>query len=137
MRALLLALVVSSCERAAPDATPEGALDQFLEACEQTQRDPKAVSRAFGLLSPAAQRALELRAQRTTAILGKPITAEQLLVPAFTPLRFEISRTTTTLAPDGAHATVDVVGPDPATQHARVPMERQGGAWRVALVIPP
>jgi len=59
-----------------------------------------------------------------------------MLVPGFTPLRFEIGKMTTTIAPDGAHATVDVYGPDPAMQHATVPLEREGESWRVSIQLP-
>lgn len=133
---LLAALFLSACARTPADQTPAGALDMFLDACEQSPRDPGAASRAFKLLAPSSRRALELRAQRSTALLGRPVSPEQVLVPGFTPLRFEISKTTTTLAPDGNHATVEVLGPDPATQHAKVPMEREGPAWRIVLNIP-
>lgn len=136
MRAALLALFVLGCAPTPADATPEGAFDQFLAACEQTARDPKAAGRAIALLAPTSRRALELRAQRATALMGRPVTPEQLFVPGFTPLRFEVSRTKSTIAPDGTHATIEVTGPDPASQHSLVPMEREGSAWRVLLDIP-
>lgn len=133
---VIVAAALAGCSRAPVDATPEGALDGFLQACEDAPHDPTAASRALALLSPASRRTLELRAQRATAVTGRPVAPEQMLVPGFTPLRFEISKTTTTIAPDGVHATVDVVGPDPATQHAKVPLEREGSGWRVIVPIP-
>lgn len=135
MRVALLALLLG-CQRAPLDATPEGALDQFLEACEQTARDPSASARAFALLAPTSRRALELRAQRASALMGRVVTPEQIFIPAFTPLRFEVAKAKSVLAPDGKHATVEITGPDPATQHASVPMEREGAAWRVLIDIP-
>ena len=128
--------LLGACERPPLDATPEGAFDQFLEACEQTTRDPGAAARACALLAPSSRRALELRAPRATSLIGRSIGPEHIFVPGFTPLRFEISRTTTKLSPDGTHATIEVTGPDPATQHASVPMEREGLAWRVLVDIP-
>ncbi|MBI2388918.1 MAG: hypothetical protein HYV09_04800 [Deltaproteobacteria bacterium] len=134
--AVAVAALIGACSRAPADATPEGALDGFLQACEDAPHDPAAAARAYALLAPASRRALELRAQRATAVTGRPVAPEQMLVPGFTPLRFEISKTTTTIAPDGARATVDVFGPDPAAQHAKVPLEREGGSWRVVVPIP-
>ena len=136
-RALLTIVLLASCAQAPADATPEGAVDRFLQACEEAPHDPSAAARAFALLAPAARKTLEARAQKATAVMGRPMTAEQMLVPGFTPLRFEISKTTTTIEPDSMHATVDVYGPDPATQHARVPLEREGASWRIAIVFSP
>ncbi len=124
------------CARAPIEATPEGALDAFLAACEDVGRDPRAAARAYALLAPTARKALEIRAQRGNAVTGRPIAPEQMIVPGFGPIRFEVTKTTTTLAPDGTHALVDVYGPDPASQHAKVPLEREGEAWRVVLPIP-
>jgi hypothetical protein len=135
MRALA-ALLLLGCARAPLDATPEGALDQFLAACEDTARDPRASARAFALLAPTSRRALELRAQRATALMGRPVTPEQIFIPAFTPIRFEVSKTKSILSPDGTHAKVEVTGPDPTTQHASIPMEREGASWRVLIDIP-
>ena len=131
---LLVALLGGAgCARASSDVTPEGALDQFLEACEQSTRDPAATARAIALMAPSTRKTLELKAQRATAMIGRPLTPEQILIAGFTPLRFEIVKTTTTIDEQGMHAYVDITGPDPTTQHARVPLEREGTAWRVAV----
>ncbi len=135
-RALAVVLLLVSCGRKPPDATPEGAVDRFLQACEEAPHDPTAAARAYALLAPPARKSLEARAQRATAVMGRPMSPEQMLVPGFTPIRFEISKTTTTLDADGAHATVEVFGPDPTTQHAKIPVEREGDAWRVAIAFP-
>jgi hypothetical protein len=136
-RALLAVVLLASCARKPADGTPEAAVDRFLQACEEAPHDPAAAARAYALLAPSSRKNLDARAQKATAVMGRPMTAEQMLVPGFTPLRFEISKTTTDFEPDGAHATVDVVGPDPATQHARVPLEREGESWRIAIAFPP
>lgn len=135
--ALLLSLSLVSCAGKPADATPEGAVDRFLQACEEAPHDPSAAARAYALLAPGTRKSLETRAQRATAVMGRPMAPEQMLVPGFTPLRFEITKTTTTIEPDGAHATVDVFGPDPSAQHARVPLEREGDAWRILIALPP
>lgn len=129
-------LLLVGCSRGPTDATPEGALDQYLEACEQTPRDPAAATRAIALLSPATRAALTARAQRASSLIGRPITVEQIFVPSFSPLKFEISKMTTTYDEGGGRAVVDVLGPDPATQHAQIALEREGVAWRVVLALP-
>ncbi len=138
LKGALVAFVASAlcaCQRA-PDATPEGALDLFLRACHDAPHDPDAAAHAYALLAPAARRVLEDRARRATGITGKPVTPEQMLVPAWSPLRFDVAKMDTVFAGDKAHAFVDVRGPDPATQQARVPMELEGPGWRVAIAIP-
>lgn len=139
--ALFLAssVLLVACARKSADATPEGALDAFLSACETASSDPHASAKAFALLSPSARRSLEDRAKRASAITGKAVSPEQLLVPAWTPIRFEIAKTTTTFdaGKDGPSATVDVFGAEESTQHVRIPMEREGEAWRVRVAIPP
>jgi hypothetical protein len=135
LAALGIAILLASCGRRAPDATPEGALDAFLSACESASSDPRANAKAFALLAPSARHALEDRARRASAITGKAVSPEQLLSPAWTPIRFEVAKTTTTF--DATGATVDVFGVEEATQHVRIPMEREGEAWRVRVVIPP
>lgn len=135
--AVPIAIVATvGCRSRAPDATPEGAFDEFLAACESASVDPKASARAFALLAPSVRQALEERARRASSITGKAATPEQMLVPAWTPIRFEISKTTTTLDATGTKATLDVYGVDPTTQHVKVPMVREGESWRVSVVLP-
>jgi len=137
VRYLLLAVLLVSCARKPADATPEGALDRFLQACEDASHDPTAAARAYALLASSSRRNLEARAHKATAVMGRPMSPEQMLVPGLTPIRFEVSKTTTSIEPDGLRAFVDVYGPDPSAQHARVPLEREGEAWRVAIAFPP
>jgi hypothetical protein len=136
---VVASFLLASCAPKAADATPEGALDAFLSACETVSSDPQASAKAFALLAPSARRSLEERAKRASAITGKAVAPEQLLVPSWTPIRFEIAKTSTTFdqGKEGSTATVDVFGVEEATQHVRIPMEREGEAWRVRVVIPP
>ncbi len=135
VRALLIAalLLASSC-RSRPDATPEGAVQELLRASATAGHDPSAAAQVYALLAPSTRSALEERARRATAITGKAVGPEQMLVPSWTPIRFDVVRTTTTI--DGDRATVEVFGPDPATQHASVPLVREGEAWRVVVAVP-
>ena len=128
--------VLVGCARKPPDSTPEGALDAFLRAIEETPNDPGAPARAYALLDPAAREAIRTRAARANAITGKAVTAEGMLSPLWTPMRFSVERTSTTIDAGGLRAVVDVYGVDPTTQHVRVPLVREGDRWRVVMVVP-
>jgi len=141
MGALRLVFVVvacffASCARKPSDATPEGALDTFLHAVEETPHDPSAPTRAYALLSTPTRDALKARATRATAVTGKATTPEAMLSPLWTPMRFAVERTTTSIDPDGMRAVVEVFGVDPTTQHVKVPMVKEGDRWRIVLEIP-
>lgn len=132
---LLATAILSSACRSRPDATPEGAVQELLRASASAGHDPSAAAQVYALLAPSSRRSLEDRARRATAITGKPVSPEQMLVASWTPIRFEIVRTTTRV--DGDRATVELFGPDPGTQHASIPLEREGEAWRIVVVVPP
>ncbi len=143
MRARFLVLILTlalgawgACARKPPDATPEGALDQFLRAVEETPNDPTAPARAYALLAAPSRDALKTRATRATAITGKPIAPEAMLAPLWTPMRFAVERTAVTIEPSGIRAVVEVFGVDPSTQHVKVPLLREGDRWRVVLEVP-
>jgi hypothetical protein len=134
--AVVVAAFASGCPRPRPDATPETALESFVQACEGAAHDASAPARAFSLLAPDARARLEARARRGTAITGRAVTATQLLSPNWSPLRFEIARTKATVTEPGMRAMVDVWGPDETTQHVVVPMVREGDGWRVVVDVP-
>jgi hypothetical protein len=141
--ALALAIVVAltaltgmSCARKPQDATPEGALEAFLRAVEETPNDPGAPARAYALLSTPTREALRARAVRATAITGKTMAPEAMLSPLWTPARFPVERTSATLEASGTSAVVEVFGVDPTTQHVRVPLVKEGDGWRIFLEIP-
>jgi hypothetical protein len=139
-RRLLLATMLGlfgACARHPADATPEGALDLFLRSMEETPYDPQAGAHAFALLAPPAREAIRREAQRAQQITGKPATPESMFTPTWTPLRFPVDRTHAVVDSDGVHAIVDVYGLEPATQHVRVPMVREGEGWRLDVEVPP
>jgi len=125
-------VAIAGCQRAPVDATPEGAVDRFLEAIESAPVDPQAPQRAYQLLAQPSKAALQSRATRASAILGKTVTPESLLLPSFTPIRWPVERTTTTIAPDG-RATVDLFGADPQVEHTVVALVREGALYRIDL----
>jgi len=127
---------VTACGRAPSDATPEGAVESFLRALDDAPRDPTAAARAYALLDPDAREALKARAARAAAIEGHPAPPESMLAPLWSPPRFEIESTKTTTL-DVMHARVEVLGVDPQTQHATIPVVKEGERWRVVIAIPP
>ena len=138
MRAALLALLLVAacaigCARKPADATPEGALELFLQALDDTSHDPSANARAYALLDPASRESLRVRAARATSITGKALVADQMLAPVWSSPRFAIERMHAEIDGTGARAMVDVFGADPVMQHVRVPLVREGEAWRVEM----
>ena len=127
--------VAAGCARAPADTTPEGAVELFLRATDDASRDPAAAARAFSLLDPRAREALRARAARATSIDGRPLAPESMLAPSWSPPRFEVETLRAVPAADGIHASVDVLGVDPAAQHAKVPVVREGDRWRIVLQI--
>jgi len=134
--ATAILFAAAACGRAPSDATPEGAVEAFVRALDDAPRDPTAASRAYALLDVDARHALEARAARASSIDGHPAKPESMLAPVWSPPRFSIETTKTNLQ-DAMHATVDVFGIDPSTQHARIPVVREGERWRIVIVIPP
>lgn len=140
MRRLIFAAmlgVLAACARRLPDGTPEGAFDLFLRAMEETPYDPQAAGRAFHLLAPRARDAIRAQAARAQQITGKVPTPESMFTPTWAPLRFPVDRTHAVIDSEGQRAILEVYGVEPQTQHVRVPMVREGDAWRIDLEIPP
>jgi hypothetical protein len=135
--ALILALAVAGCGQRELDATPEGAVEAFLRAVDEAPRDATAGTRLVALLDAKAREALEVRANRARAIGGRQVEPAAMLSPMWSPVRFEVDRLTAKIDGDGEHGIVDVYGVDPSTQHARVPVVREGERWRVVVLVPP
>ena len=127
----------AACARKPADATPEGAVEAFFHELDEAPRDPTAATRAYQLLAVDAREELRLRAERARSISGQRATPEGMLVPMWSPARFEIDRVKAKPSVDATHALVDVFGVDPGVQHVTVPVVREGDAWRIVLVIPP
>lgn len=125
--AIALALVASGRGCAPADATPEGAVQAFVEAARDGNKDA-----AWALLGPATRRRLEDAAVSATEKAGGPrrFAAKDM---------FEVDATDTTWAPtayrvkrrDGDRADVEVVGP--AGKVDVVQVVKVDGRWRVEL----
>ena len=136
-RSLVLALLFCSaplaCKRAAPDATPDGAVRVWLEKMEGASEEPRLMRDAVSLLGPEARANLEERAARASRMQGRRVEAHEMLAEGRFGLRFRPKRMTSHVS--GATATVDVEGSDQAA-NAHVRCVREGAGWKVEPELP-
>jgi hypothetical protein len=128
-----LTVLSFSCSRPPPDATPEGALREWLDRMDAQVTDPKKTKDAYALLDKTTQAKLEKRAERSSRIEGHRIDASEVLAQGRFALRFPPKHFTTTLA--GTTATVAVTGAEPADV-ANIKCAKEGAVWRVVLDLP-
>jgi hypothetical protein len=133
--ALAVALLAVGCSRAAPDATPDGALRFWLERMEESVDDPSAGRDAYALLGPAARANLEERARHAGQVQGRRAEPYEMLAEGRFGLRFRPKSMTANVV--GDQATVDVVGADPRAEHASVRCVHEAAGWRVEPELPP
>ncbi len=131
---VLTALVLAGCTRAAPDATPEGALRAWLEHMEAAQDDPHEAREAYRLLGPASRENLAQRAERASQLQGRRTEPYEIVAPGFFGLRFRPEAMKATVV--GDRASVEVTG-NHGSERATVACVREGGGWRVELDLPP
>lgn len=125
---------MSGCSRAAPDATPDGALRELLDRMEVAIEDPRAMNEAYDLLGKSAKQNLEERAQRASLVQGKRVNPREMLATGHFGLRFRPKGMTVRI--EGDLATVAVTGSDPQ-ERAEVVCVREGGSWKVEPELPP
>jgi hypothetical protein len=125
---------MSGCSRAAPDATPDGALRELLDRMEVAIEDPRAMNEAYDLLGKNAKQNLEERAQRASLVQGKRVNPRDMLATGHFGLRFRPKGMTVRI--EGDLATVAVTGSDPQ-ERAEVVCVRVGGSWKVEPELPP
>jgi hypothetical protein len=128
---LTVAILLCSvgCSRPPPDATPEGALREWLD---RMQTEPNARA-AYGLLGASTRQKLEKRAERSSRIEGHRVEPYEILAQGRFALRFPPKHFKTAMA--GDTATIDVSGDEPsdvATLHC----VKEGPVWRVNLDLP-
>ncbi|HEY4118793.1 MAG TPA: hypothetical protein VGM56_13100 [Byssovorax sp.] len=128
-------LTLAACARKPPDATPEGAVREFVERMRAVRGDAQDAKAGYELLSKRAQANLTERAQRYSFASGKPIAAEMMITPSKFALRFEPQRYVAVQVA-GSFALVEVTGLA-ADQRARVPCVFEGTGWRVDMALPP
>jgi hypothetical protein len=140
VKALVLAVAIGvltllpGCGTRAANATPEGAVREFVERMRRVQGDPADAKAAFDLLSNSAKANLKARAERYSAASGKAIAPEAMIVPSFFLLRFEPERYYAKIA--GTYALVEAQGLLPE-ERAQIPCVFEDEVWRLDLQIPP
>ena len=136
MRLALIALLtaaVMACSRPPPDATPEGALHEWLDRMGTQVSDPHETRAAYALLSKQTHQNLEKRAERASRIEGRRVEAYEMLAQGRFTLRFTPKKFVTTTS--GDTATIEVNG-DELADHATIHCVKEGAAWRINLTLP-
>jgi hypothetical protein len=132
-RIALLALVVA-CSHPSADATPDGAVRQWLDRMEASSDDPHAIREAYDLLGPKARATLEDRAKRTSQLQGHRFEPWEMLAAGRFGMRFR-PKSMKALVADN-HATVQIFGDEPDSERANVQCVLEGAAWRVEPDLP-
>lgn len=127
-------LFSSGCAPRPANATPEGAVREFIDRMRDVGGDPAAAKAAFAGFSKRTRQNLSERAQRYSAASGKTIGPEAMIVPSRFTIRFEPQRMTSTVV--GSHALVEVIGLGP-DERAKVTCTFEDEGWRVDLELPP
>jgi hypothetical protein len=130
---LAFLFLLVACTRSAPDATPEGAVRQWVEKMESGSEDGRAMKEAYGLLGPRARANLKERAERASRGQGRRWEPHEMLAEGRFGLSFRPKAMTSKI--DGDEATVDVRG-DAPEDRAVVRCTRENGAWRVEPELP-
>jgi hypothetical protein len=126
--------LTSGCTPRPANATPEGAVREFIDRMRVVGNDSSAAKAAFGVLSKRTRQNLAERAQRYSAASGKTIAPEAMIVPSRFMIRFEPQRMTSTVI--GSHALVEVIGLK-QEERAKVTCTFEDDGWRVDLELPP
>ncbi len=131
--AVALAAVLLGCSREPADATPDGAVRQFVERMRVFDGKSDEAEVLFEMLSERAKKNLRARAERYSAASGRTIAPSAMLVPSRMVLRFEPQSYQAQVV--GKYAMVEVASVDPSLR-ASIPCVFEEGRWRVDLVLP-
>ena len=134
LSAALSAASLSACDREPVDASPEAVVEEFIMRMHRHHGEPKAARAAYELLWSEAKNNLAERAKRASALSGRNVAPEEMLVPSrftlhFKPKKFES-------AVSGEWAVVTISGEDQLRQRHEVRCVLEDEAWRVVLQLP-
>jgi hypothetical protein len=131
--AIAFALVLVACSRGAPDASPDGAVRQWLEKMESGEGDVREMRDAYQLLGPKARANLKERAERASKGQGRRFEPHEMLAEGRFGLKFRPKAMSTKIEGDDAWVEVRGEGPE---ERATVRCTREAGAWRVEPELP-
>jgi len=125
---------VGGCDREAADERPERVVEEFIARMQRVHGEEKAARDAYELLWSEAQANLAERAKRATAVSGRKIAPEEMLVPSrFTP-EFRPKHFGARVQGQWAVVTIEGEGPTPPRREVKCVLEE--GRWRVVLEVP-
>lgn len=126
---------LGGCEREAADALPEKVVQEFVERMQRVHGNPKSARAAYELVWADGKQNLSERAKRASALSGRKVAPEEMLVPSRFSLRFTPRHYTAEV--QGDWAVVTVTGEAADTQREQLKCVREDGGWRVVLEMPP
>jgi hypothetical protein len=135
--ALVLLLWAHGCGDGGSDRTPAETVRQFLEAMDRSAADSSGLAEAYAMLDSVARNELEARAERASSLAGAEYEPWRMLAQGRFRRRFTpVTRGGMKAKVEGDTALVVVQG-ERTDQRAEIPLVREGGSWRIKLVIPP
>lgn len=130
--ALLLGLAMS-CRGGADQTPPELVVQRFIDNMHRVHGDVERARAAYELLARPDRDNLAERARRASAVAGRTVAPEEMLVPSRFHLEFQPKRWSSNVS--GKYALVYAHGPEARQQHEIRCVEESDG-WKVLLDLP-